>query len=650
MDKKVFGNRYQITERIGVGGMAEVFKATDSTLGRTVALKVMLPQYASDRTFAARFRQEAQAAANLTSPYIVNIYDWGRDDDMYYIIMEYVRGTDLKTAVQDRGAIHPRKVAEIGSQVCSALSVAHSYGIIHRDIKSANIMVQTDGNVKVMDFGIAQAGNCDMTQDSNVLGTAHYVSPEQAQGKPLAGTSDLYSLGVVMFEAATGQLPFDGPDAVSVAMKQVSEEPVEPRVINADIDPALQAIILKAMAKDVRDRFQTANEMKQALDDYLAGRGSNAATTVIGAAAAGAAAASGLGATRVIDPIEAQDGANNAGRVNDAYGSSKGKAASGKGKKAPLKIIIPIVIVLIIAAVIGGMVLGSGSQEEQVIVPNVTDSTLAEATTTLEGYGLSVGNVTYSASETVDKDKIITQDPAANSSIDAGGKVNIVISTGKEEGEQTSVPNLLGLTEEQAAQALDDAGFVYKKLTGYSDDYASGKVFEQTPSAMSQAAKGSEVTFRVSLGKADTQVKIGNYVGQNADDVKSELESQGLKVTLSYEYNESVGEGDIFEQSVSSGESLSEGGAITFKVSKGSKPQETTSVPSTLGMTESKAKSAIKNAGFQVSVSYDEGEDGVVISQSPSSGTAKSGATISIVVGTGTSDSSSSDTDDSSSN
>ncbi len=634
MNKKVFGNRYQITERIGVGGMAEVFKATDNTLGRTVALKVMLPQYAADKTFAARFRQEAQAAANLTSPYIVNIYDWGRDDDMYYIIMEYVRGTDLKTAVQGRGAIHPRKVAEIGSQVCSALSVAHSYGIIHRDIKSANIMVQTDGNVKVMDFGIAQAGNCDMTQDSNVLGTAHYVSPEQAQGKPLAGTSDLYSLGVVMYEAATGQLPFDGPDAVSVAMKQVSEDPVPPRAINGEIDPALEAIILKAMSKDVYARYQTANEMKQALDDYLAGRGSNAATTVMGAAGAQTAPA-GLGATRVIDPVEGQE-SSNAGRVSDSY-NKRGKD-NGKKKKSPALIVIPLVLVLIIAAVVGVFAMGNNNQAEQVIVPNVCDSTLEEATTTLEGYGLSVGNISYSASETVEKDKIISQDPTANSSASKGGKVNLVISTGKEEAEQVAVPNLINLTEEQATQALEDAGFVAKANKGYSDEYKAGLVFEQSPDAMSKAAKGSTVTFRVSLGAADTQVKIGNYVGQSADTVKSDLESQGLKVTLSYEYNDSVGEGDVIEQSVASGTSVSEGSSITLKVSKGSKPATTATVPNTLGMTESKAKSALKNAGFAVDVSYDEGDEGMVISQDPSSGSAKKGATISIVVGTGTSE------------
>lgn len=206
MVNRTLGNRYQITGKIGMGGMAEVYKATDSTLGRTVAVKVMLPQYASDPNFAARFRQEAQAAANLSSPYIVNIYDWGRDGDSYYIVMEYVRGTDLKTAIQQRGSHHPRKVAKIGEQVCSALSVAHGYDIIHRDIKSANIMVQGDGNVKVMDFGIAQAGNSGMTQDSSVLGTAALREfQSKHQGKKLTRPSDLYSLGIVLYEAATGQ-------------------------------------------------------------------------------------------------------------------------------------------------------------------------------------------------------------------------------------------------------------------------------------------------------------------------------------------------------------------------------------------------------------------------------------------------------------
>ena len=220
---RVFNNRYQITERIGIGGMAEVYRAQDNVLGRMVAVKVMLPQYAADQSFTQRFKQEAASAANLQSPYIVNVYDWGQDEGTYYIVMEYVRGSDLKTAINQRGAINQRKVAEIGSQVCQALSVAHGLDIIHRDIKPQNIMVQPDGNVKVMDFGIARAKNSTKEQTSSVLGTAHYISPEQAQGKELTATSDIYSLGIVLYESATGKLPFDGPDAVSVAMKQLRE-------------------------------------------------------------------------------------------------------------------------------------------------------------------------------------------------------------------------------------------------------------------------------------------------------------------------------------------------------------------------------------------------------------------------------------------
>ena len=272
MTGRTLSNRYLVGERVGIGGMAEVYQGQDRVLGCTVAIKIMLPQYAEDENFRTRFRQEAAAAANLQSPYIVNVYDWGQDTDTSFIVMEFVRGSDLKTAIQQRGAINQRKVAEIGSQVCQALAVAHGLDIIHRDIKPQNIMVQPDGNVKVMDFGIARAKNSVMAKTSAVLGTAHYISPEQAQGKELTSASDIYSLGIVLYEAATGKLPFDGPDAVSVALKQVQDQAVPPREINPAIDPALESIIMKAIAKDPRDRFATARDMRSALNDFLAGR------------------------------------------------------------------------------------------------------------------------------------------------------------------------------------------------------------------------------------------------------------------------------------------------------------------------------------------------------------------------------------------
>ena len=283
MPAMLLGGRYQVQDKIGAGGMATVYRGLDEVLGRTVAIKTMLPQYANDPSFAARFKQEAQAAAALQSPYIVSVYDWGKDADTYYIVMEYLRGTDLKSGIRKHGALDCKKVAQIGSQIAQALSVAHKHDIIHRDIKPQNIMVQPDGNIKVMDFGIARAKNSHLTQDNSVLGTAHYVSPEQTQGKDLGPTTDIYSLGIVMYEAATGQVPFQGDDAISVALKQVNEQPKPPSQLNPNVDPQLEAIILKCMQKNPADRFQTADELYRTLRDYLAGRmqAVNTATSVL---------------------------------------------------------------------------------------------------------------------------------------------------------------------------------------------------------------------------------------------------------------------------------------------------------------------------------------------------------------------------------
>jgi eukaryotic-like serine/threonine-protein kinase len=617
VEQRIYGNRYQVLEKIGMGGMAEVYKATDNTLGRTVALKVMLPQYAADETFAARFRQEAQAAANLQSPYIVNIYDWGCDGDAYYIVMEYVRGTDLKTAIQQRGKIHPRKVAEIASQVCSALSVAHGYDIIHRDIKSANIMVKADGNAKVMDFGIAQAGNSSMTHDSSVLGTAHYVSPEQAQGKELGPGSDLYSLGVVMYEAATGQLPFDGPDVVSVAMKQVNDVPIPPAEINPDIDPQLESIIMRALQKDPRDRFACANDMKKALDAYLAGREASIPTQVIAPAAGG---------TRMMNPA--------AVRAEEAKQKKKGKTA-------------PIVIIaIIIALVAGGLGLayatGMLTPTEKVLVPNVQNMTQEEATTTLEDRGLSVGTITQSQSDTVSEGHVMSQDPAMNSSVAKDTTVNLVVSSGKTTPKSVQVPNLIGLTASEAEQQLSAAGLKGSSKSDYSESFQQGQVFKQEPTANSQTTAGSTVTYTISSGKESKNVTVPSVIGTKESSAKSTLEGLGLNVKTEEGTSETVGKGEVCQQSIEAGTSVSSGSTITITVSKGSSSSSggssssSTSVPDVTGMKNGEATAALKNAGFEVKKQYAAGTEDEVLSQDPTSGSkASSGSTVIITLGTG---------------
>ena len=564
---KTLNGRYRITERIGLGGMAEVYRAQDLVLGRTVAVKVMLPQYASDTNFTQRFRQEAAASANLQSPYIVNIYDWGQDDGMYYIVMEYVRGTDLKSAIRERGALNQRKVAEIGMQVCKALSVAHNNDIIHRDIKPQNIMVQPDGNVKVMDFGIARAKNSVMTQTQSVLGTAHYISPEQAQGKPLTATSDIYSLGIVLYEAATGTLPFDGPDAVSVAMKQVNELPADPRAINSEISSDLANIIMRALAKNPLDRFSTANEMGQALNDYLMGRNiSNIPTQVIGAAAMGGAATAGVAgnaasSTTVMPAsMKARQNAQNGMTGRQSIVTSNEESSNDGGKKKGIIGIIVGVIVVIAAVVIAINLFGGSKTIE---VPNVVGMTTDEATETIQDAGFSVGSISQDYSSEVDEGLVMSQDPASDTKKEAKSKVNLVVSKGTE---HITVPDIVGLSAADAKAELQKVGLTAVAGTAeYSDEISKDRVVSQSPAAGTDLAKGDSVTYILSLGEEKGEVP--NVIGMGYQDAESTLQDAGFKTSTQWaEHDEDAG--IVYWQDPSSG-NVASGSTVTIYVSNG---------------------------------------------------------------------------------
>ena len=569
MTGKVFGGRYEIKDRIGIGGMAEVYRAQDSTLGRVVAVKVMLPQFAADPSFTQRFRQEAAAAANLQSPYIVNVYDWGQDDDTYYIVMEFVRGSDLKTAIQQRGAINQRKAAEIGAQVCQALTVAHNQDIIHRDIKPQNIMVQPDGNVKVMDFGIARAKNSVNDKTSAVLGTAHYISPEQAQGKDLTAASDIYSLGIVLYESATGRLPFDGPDAVSVAMKQVNDLPVPPREINPDIDPALEAIIMKAIAKNPADRFATAKDMRLALNDYLAGRPVNlgegftsAETVVMGGVvppvgvADGTAVMPAMGGVSPASPTAAQRSYN----ANNTSGK--------KNNKKTIAIVIGIIAAL---AVVGGIAFalmsGSGNDKDKVAVPSVVGQTVDQATAAIEGAGFELGKVEESFDDKVESGKVISQDPKGDSKQAKGTKINLTVSKGVQE---ITVPDLTGMTADQAQKALTASGLKYAKgAAEYSDTVEKDHVARQDIAAGENVAKDTVVTYYLSLGSEG--IEVPNVVGMSRGNAVTTLNNAGLIVdTDNYTYEASdQPEGTVLAQTPAAGSKLQKDGLVALTLSKG---------------------------------------------------------------------------------
>ena len=644
---RIFNNRYQITECIGVGGMAEVYRATDNVLGRVVAVKVMLPQYAADENFARRFKQEAASAANLSSPYIVNVYDWGQDDGTYYIVMEFVRGSDLKTAIKERGAINQRKVAEIGSQVCQALSVAHKQDIIHRDVKPQNIMVQPDGNVKVMDFGIARAKNSTMDKTASVLGTAHYISPEQAQGKDLTPASDLYSLGIVMYEAATGKLPFDGPDAVSVAMKQVQEAPVLPSEIKPDIDPGLEAIIMKAMAKNPSERFATAMEMRYALNDFLMGRPVNvggftsAQTAVIGGMGSmssaqtqvmgGVAPAGGVDGTAVM-PVAGGVGQGGMPVAGGAGGStsyrSSNTAKKGPNKKA-VGIIVAIIAVVAIAAIAAFALGGTGGNTGNIPVPNVIGKTLDEATQEIEAAGLEVGNVSERSDDKVEEGQVASQDPVAGTKRAEGDRVNLVISSGTS---QSPVPDVTNKTADEARKILTDAGFqVQAGAAKYSNSIEKDRVVQTDPAAGQSIPKNSVVTYYLSLGPEGTDVP--NVVGSTEGSATTTLSNAGFNVTSESVYDDTVPQGQVISQTPAGGELAKDGATVHLVVSAGPDPAtqepEQINIPNFVGWRVSDAKYQLESLGFQVYVANNMPDSAFVTSTTPS-GSAEEGATVTI--------------------
>lgn len=611
----VIGKRYRLAEKIGTGGMADVYKAHDEVLGRSVAVKIMHAKYASDPAFASRFRQEAQAAANLQSPYIVNIYDWGQDGDTYYIIMEYVRGTDLKTVIRDKGWLPSADVANIGAQVCAALAIAHGYDIIHRDIKPHNIMVLPDGAIKVMDFGIAAAGNNDMTESGSVLGTAHYVSPEQAQGKPLGATSDLYSLGIVLYEAATGKLPFDADSPVAVALKQVNEAPVRPTRINPAVDPNLEAIIGRALTKDPRARYQTAEDMRREL--------LRIARPGAGATAVGAGAAAGR--TSVMPAVgggfpdaEGSPSLNRRPQIQEVPESNTKRIMAWVGIAAAV-IIAGIAIVWAIVG-LGG---------NQVTVPDVVGFTLEEAVAKMEGAGFVVADIKETSDTTVDPGTVVAQDPEAGTKAREGSNVTLTVSLS---AEMATVPDIVGKTEEEARAAITDAGFTADpQPTQASADVPAGSIIEQSPSGGEQAPKGSAISYVVSRGVETGQVP--NVIGLKGTTAKTNLEAAGFTVTVEEDYSSSIAAGIVISQNPNAGLTVGAGTEVVITVSKGAQPSLVT-VPDVVGENYKTATSKLKALGFKVDITYEaDTNNGTVLDQDPPAGTQlEKGSTVSLIV------------------
>ncbi len=605
MEDMIFGRRYRVTERIGSGGMADVYKAVDEVLGRTVAVKVLHPRYAAEPNFVARFRQEAQAAANLSHPSIVNIYDWGRDDDTYYIVMEYVRGTDLKSLIEQQGPLDPLVAAEYASQVCAALAVAHGYDIIHRDIKPHNIVLTPDGQIKVMDFGIARAGNTTMTQTGSVLGTAQYVSPEQAQGRPLTPASDLYSLGVTLYELVTGRVPFEADTPVAIALKHVNEAPVPPRRIRPSIPAALEAVIMRALEKDPARRYQSATEMREDLRKAISG----------GQATAPARSSSTLEETSVMPAV-----AN--ARVTPP-------APSPATRTRPQPWVWALVAVLVLAVAVGGAwalgAFGGGTVQ----VPSVVGLTESEASSTISALGLTIGSVTTENSDQYAAGEVMAQDPPAGTRVKKGSAVNLVVSAGVA---TTKVPNVLGMTEADAIAALEQADLAVALPIAreYSKDVPEGMVISSEPKAGTEVPIRSEIILVVSKGPQ--LVQVPDVTNKKKADAQRTLEQAGFKVKVTEEYSDTVATGTVIAQNPTAGVLVEAGATITITVSKG---PNLVAVPDVTDMMEADARSTLEEVGLRVTVSYVVSPDvGIVINQSPLPGASvPRGSTVTLTVG-----------------
>jgi serine/threonine-protein kinase len=548
------GDRYDVGQVIGRGGMAEVYEGTDRRLNRRVAIKVLRPDLARDPMFQERFRREARSAAGLNHPNIVAIYDTGEDFigdgasqvSVPYIVMEFVDGVTLRHMLNSGPRILPERALEIIAGVLAALDYAHRHGIVHRDIKPANIMISTNGDAKVMDFGIARAMSdaaTSVTATSAVMGTAQYLSPEQARGELVDARSDIYSSGCVLYELLTGVTPFNGDSPVAIAYQHVNEPPKPPSALDNSIPSSLDSITLGALAKSPSNRYQTAAEMRNDVERSIAGMPIMSRPSH---------------ATEVI----ANDDATAAIPIIDGLTGTIAVAPTKVTNKRTRWFFAGFATVIAAALI---FLLGdnlSGSVSETVAVPNVKSLTVEEATLALTEAGLLVGTQTPQADDNAPKGTIIGQDPAAGELIELGQAVNLIVSAGKD---QTGVPDLVGLTSsEDARLALTEARLVLGKVTPEDSDKPEGTVIEQDPPANTSVDIGTLVSITVSSGK----VPVPNVVGATQTDAKNTLLNAGFLVEVVFEDNGAVAENTVIAQNPIADTVALKGTTVVIKVSR----------------------------------------------------------------------------------
>ena len=590
-------DRYEIIEQIGAGGMSDVYKAKDQVLGRFVAVKVLKPEFAEDVNFVSKFHTEAQSAAGLQHPNIVNIYDVGSEEHMHYIVMEYVEGITLKTYIEKKGQLNYKEAISIAIQVARGIEAAHNNNIVHRDIKPQNIMISNEGKVKVTDFGIARAATSN-TIHSDVMGSVHYTSPEQARNGFVDGKSDIYSLGIVMYEMVTGRVPFDGDTTVAIAIQHLQEEMVPPSVYAPDLPISLEKIILKCTQKSQDRRYSSMGELlvdlKKALmtpnEDFvqIGSAVSQAKTTVIREEEVrGIKEKTNKNYANAETPKKYFDPNDD---LDDEDDDEEGGFLNPKMEKAVtiLGIVTGVIIIIIIIYLIGSIVgiFGGGSDTSdetddseliedtsgKVEMIDLEGKTFDEAKTELEDMGLKLYQSATEVSEEYEQGVIISQDIEAGEMVDEGTIVRVTVSAGTGEEETVEVPQVSGYTDTAAIGMLTDAGLDYSREYESSDSVAEGTVIRQSPESGTSVESGTKVTIVVSQGRES--VTVPDLKNKSESEARTALEDSGLNCgTVSSEYSDSVEEGKVISQSEEAGKTVYSGTSVDFVVSLGVKEQ-----------------------------------------------------------------------------
>ena len=559
LEGSVIGNRYKIQEKIGNGGMATVYKALDQILNRYVAVKVLREEFTTDEEFIKRFNAEAQSAARLIHPNIVSVYDVGQEYNINYIVMELIQGKTLKQIIEEDGHLSWKWAVNIAIQIASALEMAHKNNIIHRDIKPHNIMITEDGVAKVTDFGIAKAvSNSTITAFGTTLGSVHYFSPEHARGGYTDSKSDLYSLGVVMYEMVTGKVPFDADTPVSIALKHMQEEPVPPIKVNKEIPFAVNQIILKAMKKDPNERYQNASEMIKDLNialkrpegGFVEERNFEDSFT------------------RRIPTVNVSDNRNGNVKSDNEEEKPKGKIATFfyNHPKTKVASIIALFVLIFVATLVITLTVINSSSPKDVQIPNVVNLTQEEAKQRIEQLKLKFAyKEEYSAD--VEAGHVISQDPQYinNYSVKEGSTVTVVISKGME---QTKVPKVIGMEYSKAESALTEAGLEVEKVEETSQKVEAGYVISQEIDANTEVQKGTKIKIHVSTGTGIKKVTVTSVIGKSSEEAKKILTDLKLEVNVVEDEDTSKSDGVVLKQSVDPGTSVEEGSAITITVNK----------------------------------------------------------------------------------